>query len=232
MLPRILMQEIYANNLANGSTAGYKKDDVFLQQFAEAQKQPGIITDLDWDTPMVDEVYIDFEQGQLQKTEQTLDVGIKGDGFFVVNTPEGDRYTRGGEFNLTADGTLVDSSGYKVMGDTGPITITGDDIAINGEGTIYADGSELAKLRVVDFQHPYNLRKADEGYFVPENAQDLPITALNYEIKQGFIEASNVNTIDTMVDMLASFRAYEAGQKAIQTQDETLDKAVNDVGRV
>jgi flagellar basal-body rod protein FlgF len=232
MLPRMLKQDIFANNMANAMTAGYKKDSVFLHQLEKAQNQPGIVTDLDWEIPMVDGVFIDFEQGQLQETDQPLNVALQGKGFFVVSTPNGERYTRNGEFELTADGTLIDGNGHDVMSESGPITLTGDEITINDDGVIYVDGAEASRLRVVDFGEPYKLRKADEGYFVPDSPTDQPVAATDYSVKQGFVEGSNVNIIETMVDMLVSFRAYEAGQKAIHAQDETLDKAVNDLARL
>lgn len=232
MLPRVLKQEIFANNVANAQTAGYKKDSVFLHQLEKAKQVAGIITDLDWEIPMVDGVFIDFGQGQLQKTDQPLHVALEGNGFFVVNTPQGERYTRNGVFGLTAEGNLVDGNGNNVLSDAGPINIVGDEITISDEGVIFVDGSEVAPLKVVDFARPYALRKSDEGYFVSENPEDLPQPSQEFQIRQGFIEASNVNIIESMVDMLVSFRAYEAGQKAIHAQDETLDKAVNDLGRV
>jgi flagellar basal-body rod protein FlgF len=230
MIPRVLKQEIFANNMANASTVGYKKDGVFLQELKQAQS--GIITDLDWEIPMVDDVYIDFSQGQLSKTERPLDVAIQGDGFFVVQTPDGTRYTRSGEFTLTPDGKLVDRNGNDVLSDSGPISIAGDEVTISQEGMISVDGSEVARLRVVDFPKPYNLDKTDSGYFLPADETVQSREAEEFEVQQGYVEESNVNIVEQMVDMLVSFRAYEAGQKAIHAQDETLDKAVNDLGRV
>ena len=230
MIPRMLKQESFANNMANVNTVGYKKDGVFLHELNQAQD--GLITDLDWEIPMVDGVYIDYAQGQLSKTERPLDVAIQGDGFFAVQTPEGTRYTRSGEFSLTPEGVLVDKNGYEVLSDSGPITIDGDNISIGREGAISVDGAEAAKLRVVDFAKPYDLGKAGYGYLVPNDGQGQTIESVNYEIHQGYVESSNVSIIEQMVDMLVSFRAYEAGQKAILTQDETLSRAVNDLGRV
>lgn len=230
MLPRLLKQDAFANNMANANTVGYKKDGVFLHQLQQAKD--GIITDLDWEIPMVDEIYIDFSNGQVRQTEQPLDVAIEGNGFFVVQTSAGERYSRNGEFALTPEGQLVDRNGNTVLSDAGPITISGDDISISSEGMIAVDGAETAKIRLVDFEKPYRLRKADDGYLMPEDPEVLPKPAEDSRLRQGYVEESNVNIIEEMVDMLISFRAYEAGQKAIHAQDETLDKAVNDLGRV
>jgi len=230
MLPRMLKQEAFANNMANAKTVGFKKDGVFLRQLKQAQD--GLITDLDWEIPMVDNIFIDFSQGQLHETDQPLDVAIEGDGFFTIGTPEGERYTRNGEFSLTPEGTLVDKNGFEVLSDAGPITVSGDNITISEDGNISVDGSTVAKIKVVDFEKPYNFLKAGFGYFIADDESGAAIPSENYQIRQGFVEQSNVNIIEQMVDMLTSFRAYQAGQKAIHAQDETLDKAVNDLGRV
>lgn len=232
MLPRMLKQEIFANNMANANTVGYKEDNVFLQQLDKAKNQAGLVTDLEWEIPMVDDVYIDYGQGQLEQTGNPLDVALEGEGFFAVQTDRGEKYTRNGEFTRRADGTLTDSKDNPMLSESGPIILVGDDISISEDGIIYADGTEVSRLKVVDFAKPYQLHKVDEGYLQPENVQDLPKPATDFTVRQGYVEASNVNIIETMVDMLVSFRAYEAGQKAIHAQDETLDKAVNDVGRV
>ncbi|OQX92729.1 MAG: flagellar basal-body rod protein FlgF [candidate division Zixibacteria bacterium 4484_95] len=230
MIPRTLKQEVFANNMANANTIGFKKDRVFLHQLRRAKN--GLMTDLKWEVPMVDGVYIDFSQGFTRQTERPLDVAIEGNGFFVVSTPEGERYTRDGEFSLTQEGVLVNKNGHPVLSDSGPITITGDDISISADGIISVDGSELAKIRIVDFDKPYNLTRVNYGYMALANEEIQAVNAEGYKVRQGYIEESNVNIIEQMVDMLVSFRAYEAGQKSIQAQDETLDKAVNDLGRV
>lgn len=230
MLPRMLKQEIFANNMANVNTVGFKKDGVFLRQLKQAQD--GLITDLDWEIPMIDDVYIDFSQGQLHETQQPLDVAIEGDGFFAIGTPDGERYTRNGQFSLTPEGTLVDKNGFEVLSDAGPITISGDVITVSEDGTIAVDGSSVAKIKIVDFEKPYNFRKEGLGYFAVDGETGPASLSENYQIRQGYVEQSNVNIIEQMVDMLISFRAFQAGQKAINSQDETLDKAVNDLGRV
>jgi len=229
MMPRVLKQETFANNIANVNTAGFKKDGVFLKQLSDAQQ--GIMTDLEWEIPMVDDVYVDFSQGQVQRTGQVLDIAIEGEGFFVVNTPNGERYTRGGEFALNENGTLIDKNGYEILSDSGPITIVGDKIDINGDGSIAVDDSQVAKLKVVNFDQVHKLHKTDNGYFKLVDG-GAAVEADSFQIRQGYIEQSNVSMIDEMVDMIISFRAYEAGQKAIQAQDSTLDKTVNDLGLI
>ncbi len=230
MIPRILKQEIYANNLANANTVGYKKDGAFLHQLEKASGD--LITDMDWEVPMIDGIYVDFSQGSPRQTMQPLDVAIEGEGFFVVKTPAGDRYTRDGEFRLAPDRTLINKNGHPVLSESGPLTIPGDDVSIAQDGTIFSDGAQIGRLKVVDFAKPYELKKSEFGYFAAKQEGTQLANAEGFLIRQGYVEESNVNIVEQMVDMLVSFRAYEAGQKAIHSQDETLDKAVNQLGRV
>ena len=229
MLPRILKQEIYANNMANANTPGFKKDDVFLEVLTDAV---GESSERPWQTRMVDGVFVDFSQGPLERTDGDTNLGIEGEGFFVVKTDQGTRYTRNGDFQRSPDGILVDTNGYPVQSDSGPITIDGENIVIGSDGVVSVDGSQVGNIKVVDFDKPYSLKKAEGTYFTPSDDAAVEKPAEGFSIKQGYLEKSNVNIVEVMVDMLSSFRAYEAGQKAIRTQDETLDKAVNDLGRV
>ena len=230
MLPRILKQETFANNMANVNTPGFKKDGVFLQVLDKvAQKE--IITDHPWEVPMVDDIYIDFSQGDLEKTNVDTNFAIDGDGFFAVQTESGIMYTRSGDFSLSPQGILVDKNGNQVLTDSGPLTIQADSFMVSDDGTVTINEFAAGRMRVVDFEKPYQLKKAGDSYLVPLDSSIVERPAADYRIRQGYLEKSNVNVVEVMVDMLSSFRAYEAGQKAIQSQDETLDKAVNDLGR-
>jgi flagellar basal-body rod protein FlgF len=231
MLPRILKQETYANNMANVNTPGFKKDGIFLQHLNNAA-DGSLITDLPWEIPMVNDIYIDFSQGALERTDNQLNLALEGDGFFVIQTDAGIRYTRNGSFSTSPQGILTDSNGNPVLSDSGPLTVSGNDVVIAADGTVSVDGAGIGNLKIADFDRPYRLTKAESSYFVPADETVAERAAQDVRVMQGYLEKSNVNVIDVMVDMLASFRAYEAGQKAIRAQDETLDKAVNDLGRV
>ncbi|MEE9554270.1 MAG: flagellar basal-body rod protein FlgF [candidate division Zixibacteria bacterium] len=229
MLPRILKQEIYANNMANVNTPGFKKDDIFLEVLTDAVNGS---SDRPWQTRMVDGIYVDFTQGSHQRTNIDTNLALEGDGFFVVNTDQGTRYTRNGNFSVSPDGILIDGKGNPVQSDSGPMNVLGDQIVIGSDGIVSVDGSTLGTIKVVDFDRPYALKKIEGTYFVPGDDAAVEKPAEEFRIRQGYLEKSNVNIVEVMVDMLSSFRAYEAGQKAIQTQDKTLEKAVNDLGRV
>jgi flagellar basal-body rod protein FlgF len=230
MLPRILKQEIYANNMANINSTGFKRDDVFMQVLDDATKN-SIATNESWETPMVDGTYTDYEQGDVERTDGKQDLAIEGSGFFTVETPAGIRYSRSGDFSISPQGILTDKEGNSVLSDSGPIPIGGQDFVVGTDGSISVGGTSLGKLKIVDFDKPYNLKKVDGGYFLPADKTATEKPATDYQIRQGYLEKSNVNVIQVMVDMLASFRSYEAGQKAIQSQDETLEKAVTELGR-
>lgn len=231
MLPRMLKQEIFSNNMANVNTTGFKSDDVFMQVLDDVS-QDNSLTGEPWEKPMVDGIYTEFEQGMMERTDNNKDVALEGSGFFAIETENGIRYSRAGNFSISPQGILIDARGNTVLSDSGPIPVIGNDVAIGTDGSISVDGANIAKLKIVDFDKPYKLAKTDGGYFVPADPNAAPKAATECQVRQGYLEKSNVNVIGVMVDMLASFRAYEAGQKAIQSQDETLEKAVTELGRI
>ncbi|HHY37374.1 MAG TPA: flagellar hook-basal body protein [Clostridia bacterium] len=199
----------------------------------------------------VGSIHVIHTQGPLIETREPLNVALKGPGFFEVLTPAGLRYTRQGVFTLLPDGTLATIDGHVVMGDAGPLTIrqgqrtqvgnaggtesTG--IVISSDGTVSVGGIEVGRLRVVQFDDTSLMLKEGNSLFAPGGATEIPAAlgrseAGGTEVIQGFIEGSNVNPVEEMVEMITIMRAYEMGQKVIQAHDETLGKAVNDVGRV
>jgi flagellar basal-body rod protein FlgF len=230
MVPRMLKQETISNNLANVNTPGYKRESVFLRQLNAAEAKAGK-TESEWQTPMIDKIYTDFSEGSLEYTGEPLNFAIDGDGFFVVETAQGEAYTRSGNFRINPDGILVTSDGLPVLSDNGQIDASQGELTIDIDGTIRIEGDEFGKLRLVDFEKPYQLEKMSAGVYQPlpdANRSELEFTY----IRQGYLEKSNVDIIKEMVDMIASYRNYESDQKAIQILDSTVDKAVNQVGRV
>jgi flagellar basal-body rod protein FlgF len=229
MVPRQKKQEIIANNLANSETVGFKKDSLFLRVFKDAQStgnRPGP----SWEVRMIDEIYTSFAPGSLERTGRDLDVALQGDGFFVLQTEDGEAYTRNGEFSISADGTLVNSERLPVMTDSGPIVIQGGTISIGTDGQISIHEVPVAELRVVAFEDPTKLKKIGDGLFVAAPEAE-PLNLENAEVRQGYLERSNVDVLKEMVDMIETYRGFETGQKMIQIQDETLAKAVNELGK-
>ena len=231
MLPGTLRQEVAANNLANANTVGYKKDRVFLQTMLDASlvmqkdaNQNPLLLD-------AERVATDYGQGGLRSTGNPLDVALSGRGYFTVETSNGTRYTRAGAFSLNADGELVDSNGYTVQGDAGPITIPPGDVTISEAGTIIVNGQEIGKLKVIDFEESDALVKQGENLFkASAGATECP--APQTSMRQGFLEDSNVNVVQEMVEMIKLQNTYQTSARVLMAQDESLNKAVNDVGTV
>jgi flagellar basal-body rod protein FlgG len=230
MVPRMLKQETISNNLANVNTPGYKRESVFLRQLSSAQARVAK-TESEWQTPMVDKIYTDFSKGSIERTGDPLNFAIDGDGFFVVETPDGEAFTRNGNFHLNPDGTLMTSDGLPVLSDGGRIEAPGGELSIDPDGTIKIEGNEFGRLLLADFEKPYQLEKTAAGIYKPAPEANRIEVEFAY-VRQGYLEKANVDIIREMVDMIESYRNYESDQKAIQILDESLAKTVNQVGRV
>ena len=210
------------NNLANVDTPGYKKEtvtfDEMLYQVNRNRQRVG--KGLHINTV--------HQQGVVQKTDAPFDLAISGDGFFRVQTPAGERYTRAGNFQRNNEGVLVTANGYPVLGETGPITITGNKVDVARDGRLFVDGLPVDRLAVVTAA-PQDLKKEGENLFrLAEGA--VAEAPQNLQILQGHLEKSNVNTVTEMTEMIDLYRAYEGQQKMIRAVDELDDLAVRKVG--
>ena len=228
MLPRMTEQEVIANNLANVNTTGYKRDRVVFRKTLESEL--GVAAS-EGSEVFGEEVLVDFSPGPLEKTDRPLDVAIEGSGFFTVETPNGVRYTRAGNFRLDSEGYLVTVDGYRVLGESGPILLTNDKVNINEDGEIWQGGFLVDRLRVTDFSDPRALVKEGHSLFKTADPRVTGQPAAEATIKQGYLEGSNVNPLEEMVEMMVVLRNFEAEQKAIQVQDQTLGTAVNELPR-
>ncbi len=251
MLPKSTRQETIANNLANVEVPGFKKDNLFMREMREQMKrQSGDYPD--WRINRFEGAWTDHEQGGLRRTGDVFDMAIHGKGFFAIQTPEGVQYTRNGNFSKNDQGELVTPLGYPLLDEGGgPITvpenfrnpIVSADGTVRGRDESTGEQTVLGKMQIVDFpelydknamaQTPYQqpLKKGGAGYFIP-HAATPQIPAEDVQITQGFLEESNVEPVLEMVKMIDIFRSYEAEQRAIQVQDSTLERAVNDLGRL
>ena len=181
-----------------------------------------------------DEIAVDHAPGNFMTTGNPLDLAISGNGFFVIDTPEGPRYTRNGNFYRAVNGDLVNSDGRAVLSRQGrPINIPENaaNIMVTAEGGVYADGAQLGMLGFVEFDgDPRALLKQGDSLFYPQaGAEPQPATGA---IQQGVLERSNANVVNEMVDLITNYRIYEANSKAVTTQDTMLDHSVNEVGRL
>ncbi len=229
MVPRLRQQEVVANNLANAETTGFKKDSIFLRYVKESQMVNGKLT-TSWETRMIDKMYTDYTEGALEPTGRELDLAIQGDGFFAVQTSNGEAYTRNGGFNISASGQLVTSDDLPVLTDAGPLTVQGGKLTVTDSGQVYVDSALVGTLKVVDFPKPYQLQKVNGTlYKAPTGANATQATTV--VVRQGYLERSNVDVLREMVDMLESYRMFETGQRMIQIQDDSLGKTVNELPR-
>ena len=231
MIPRIKKQEVIANNLANASSPGYKKDLIFTKELSRAE-QSRTVKQTDWQTRMIDQVYTDFDQGGLDKTGNPLDLALEGEGFFVFETPDGEQVlSRAGNLTVSPDGYIVNSEGHRLMSSGGSINVGGGEVEISEDGQVQVDGASVGTIDVVVPDDNNRIIKVGSTEFnVPQNVALAP--AIKFVIRQGYLESSNVETVTEMIDMISSFRNYEADANSIKTQDESLEKLFNNVGRV
>lgn len=238
--------DVISNNVANSATVGYKTERPTSQQFKEELtyriKDASSVYTKDNIGQMslgvkIGEVHTDYSQGSIIETGNTYDLAIEGDGFFQVSCTDRNgntniRYTRNGNFTMTMDGFIVDSEGNNLLAQNGPLTVPTDaiDVAIDKDGSVYADNEYIDRVVLMDFEDYDFLEHLENNMYAPVAGATAKET--NAIIDQGFTEQSNVNTVNEMVNLIAITRAYEAGQKMINTVDDMMDKAVNSVGSV
>ncbi|MCH9030508.1 MAG: flagellar hook-basal body protein, partial [Bacteroidetes bacterium] len=186
-----------ANNLANASTTGYKRDLQFLRLLTREQsdlerKRLGGASVRE----LVQDQFTDFSQGELNETGNRLDLAISGEGLFTIQTTKGIAYTRNGSFTLDEESYLVDYLGNRVLSDGGEILINGAEVIINRFGEVEVDGGDVGKLKIVVFEDNTKLRKAGNSLFYPINQEVKPqMPTEPYLVSQGYLETSNVNLV-------------------------------------
>jgi flagellar basal-body rod protein FlgF len=219
--------DMLANNLANVDTTGFKADLLALDVSVTPQDSMSD-SSLPMSSVLADRPGVDPRPGPLKATGNPLDLAIVGPGLFVVETPQGERYTRAGDFAQDAEGYLTTHGGLRVLGSGGPIAVPGTGLQIDETGRL-ATGETL---RVVAGPERARLVKVGDNLFASEEGAARPEDLAGAKIVQGQVEGSNVNVVMTMVEMLATMRSYEAYQKTIQALDQTVGQAANDLGRV
>jgi flagellar basal-body rod protein FlgF len=225
----IARQDIVANNLANVSTTGFKRDRLFVSELIQAADNPMEKTLLE---PVEASRFIEFTPGALNPTGNDTDFAIQGQGFFEVTGEEGPLYTRNGRFQRNNEGKLVDNLGRAVQGDGGEITLPEGVVSVSSRGEISVNGTVIDKLKVVDFESPQLLEKTEGAAFANAKSLAGESTLDNATVRQGFLESSNVETMQEMVEMISTARNYELNARMLTTQDQTLQRTVNDIGRV
>jgi len=214
------------NNLANVDTAGYKKEKITFWEmlFETHDNRPRVGKAM--------KVLIDHSKGSAEMTDSPLDFAIDGEGFFRVQTPNGIRYTRNGNFTLNAEGQITTQEGHLVLGGGGPITLPNENVQVGRDGLITAGGVAIDQLSVVNFTDLAVLEKDGQTLLRlrDESTAEEPVESIN--IKQGYVEGSNVSTVQEMAEMIDLHRAYQTQQRAIQTIDDLDAQAIGRVGRL
>jgi flagellar basal-body rod protein FlgF len=214
--------DIFAQNMANANTTGYKKERISFRDFMiPVDNNPGMVDD-GRAMSVVSTSLTDFSPGNQVKTGNPLDIAIHGEGFFAL---EDNKYTRNGSFEVDSEGYLVTHDGMKVLGDGGPIAIEGGKIDINSSGEVFVNDVPVGTLKIVDFADKSVLSKLSGGLFSTEETPE-PVDA---RVNQGFIEESNVEVLREMVKMINALREFEAYQKMIRTFDEAASQTTNDL---
>jgi flagellar basal-body rod protein FlgG len=225
--------DMIANNLANVNTVGFKKDAVSYQEFQKtldaSMLYPGQFQEKPQDV-ILGKQFIDAVQGGFEDTHNPLDVAIMGDGYFVVNTPEGLRYTRGGNFTLSPEGLLVTQQGYAVQGEGGEITIGSGKVTISEGGAIMVNGAQVDKLQVVKIPKEGLERKGNSFYDAKAGTATESVT--NPDVRQGVLERSNVDPVIEMVGLITTQRAFDSFQKVIRAVNDTYSLSMRSVGSI
>jgi len=231
-------QSVIANNIANAATVGYRRQEAvqkgFRQVFSKESVSPARFdaSSAPGGGVKVVETYTNTQAGPVSGTDDPLNVALQGPGYIAVNTPQGERFTRAGNFIVDSDGQLATSDGYKVQGSGGsPIEIQAGNAVITEDGSIQIGDVTAGKLRVVEFEDPHMLtREGQNLYMASPEATSRSAEATATKVMGKALEMSNVSLPKEMVSMILAVRAYEANQKVINTADETVSRIIDQVG--
>jgi flagellar basal-body rod protein FlgG len=261
MLAQSRKMDVVTNNLTNVETTGFKADTMTTRSFKDmliSRIYDPSVYQYRQVGPLnlgihVDQVFTEFEQGAFEETRRSTDLALAGEGFFVVNwVPSGltedeeyefepeERYTRAGNFAIDGEGYLVTPNGYYVQGQSGePILIGTSEFVVDGDGAVRVGEEVIDYIRVVRFEDPTVLRKQGDMLYSIYGATDEfgdfepaaePEDIIG-DIRQGFVEASNVDIAREMVRMMETYRSYEINQRVINMFDESLRISVNDIAK-
>ena len=225
--------DVIANNMANMNTAGFKSDELkfeeYLSPVAEVEGVNGQGQSVSFVTDP--QMVRNLAEGTQRQTGRELDIALSGNGWMVANTPQGERYTRNGQLNLSAEGTLMTSEGFPILGESGEITIDPGEtnIVIGKDGTISTSQGTKDRLRVVEFENPQAMRKLGTSLY---SSEEIPSEAENTAVVQGSFEASNVQPMKEMTQMIETVRAYASVSRMLEAADETRGKAIQQLGQL
>ena len=219
--------ETVAQNIANMSTDGYRREGVVFSEFVVSGGRGGESLSMGYANGRA----TDLAQGALRQTNGNFDFAIEGPGFFLVGTPDGDRLTRAGAFTPSAEGLLVAPDGSTLLDAGGaPVFVPGDaaQIAVGADGTVSADGNPIAQIGLWEPADPLQMTR-DKG--VRFDPGDAPVPVEDGRILQGFVERSNVDPVRELTRMVEVQRAYELGKTFLDREDERVRSALRTMGQ-
>jgi flagellar basal-body rod protein FlgF len=247
--------ELIANNLANANTPGFKRDTGTFNEYLTELRRNDTVEGLQREINSVtlpdarpsgdksfvemDGIYTDYRQGMHKSTGRALDLAIQGPGMLEVLSPAGVRYTRQGNFSISADGRLVTSNGFPVLAKGDPnasaesriIRLGPTPIVVTAEGNVMQNGAQVATLSVQDFHESQWLEKSGNSYFRNTDPRNLKETSGATQVRQGSLEGSNVNAVHEMTRLIEATRTYESHMQAIKTYQAIDAKSVSDIAK-
>ncbi len=223
--------DVIANNMANMNTAGFKSDELKFEEYLTPVASVESFKGRDRQVKFVSDPQMvrNLAAGSQKQTGRELDLFISKEGWMVVSTPQGERYTKNGQLKLSGDGTLVTSEGHAVLGEGGEITFEPGEtgIVIGADGTISTSQGTKDRLRLVRFETPQALRKEGNSLY---SSRETPTPGEGITVTQGAFEASNVQPMKQMTEMIETVRAYTSVSRMLEATDETRGKAIQQLG--
>ena len=218
METQVMAQDVSARNIANVLTPGFKRNIALVEAMDKGGGKSGAAT------PTVTGIGLDLSQGPLQPTGKDMDFGLQGEGFFAVETPDGTLYTRNGTFRLNENGVLVTQDGNPVLGENGQIQIPAGTtkLTVGSDGQLHTDTQTIGKLKLVTFDKPGMLQQAGNSNYVGDAAG--PKQAADCAVHQGCLEASNVDPMTELVQMMSTFRDYQACARSLHSIEDSANK--------
>lgn len=224
-------QNTIALNLSSASVSGFKRTATSFELSPNPlAQQPKLVA---LDPSAVNQVGMieqtDFTAGSLNETKQPTDLAIGGEGFFKLKKPDGGfLYTRNGSFHLSPESQLVNSQGYLVMASGSPVTIdrTLGPVSVGSDGTVSQDGNPISKIDVISYEEPERLRQVPGGFMAPEGLMLAEKPVQDPQIRQGYLESSNTDTLREMVSLITVSRAYELNHRALNAYEQSLEQTV------
>ncbi|MEM8796751.1 MAG: flagellar basal-body rod protein FlgF [Pseudomonadota bacterium] len=226
--------EVIANNVANLNTNGFKAEQMLFEEYIGSDASAETFERRDQEVYFVLDAQSigDFNEGPISQTGNPLDVAIKGEGFFAVETPAGERYTRDGSFTIDSEGRLVTHDGHPVLGDGGPILFSPGEtnISITADGVISTNEGEIGRLRVVGFDDPQQLGRIGSNLFSGDDVEPQAIE--RPQLIQNALEGANIDAVTGISDMIKVQRAYQELANIMRNQNDLRQQAISQLGTV